>query len=250
VVSAIPEGVSVEDREQSSGVRRLRADARRNRDHLLGAARDVFVEEGADAPLDDVARRAGVGIATLYRRFPDRQSLMRAVVFDVLGRAAYEARLALAEEPDAFGALVRYMHRAVDLRIAAVIPALLGQVSLGDEEMLRARDEATRPLQAIIDAAHSAGSLRSEVTFGDIGVLVIRFSRPVPGDFPRDLGDRLAHRHLELLVTGLRKADEGATEPLGGPAMTLDDLRGVSSETAAGQPFEADDRSDSQEERA
>jgi formylglycine-generating enzyme required for sulfatase activity len=52
----------------------LRADARRNREQLLVAARDVFVEQGVDAPLDDVARRAGVGIATLYRRFPDRNT--------------------------------------------------------------------------------------------------------------------------------------------------------------------------------
>jgi AcrR family transcriptional regulator len=242
--------VQVEDREQSSGVRRLRADARRNRDQLLAAARDVFVEVGADAPLDEIARRAGVGIATLYRRFPDRQSLMRAVVLDVLGRTAHEARTALAEEPDAFGALVRYMHRAVDLRIAAVIPALLGQVSLDDEEMLRAREEASRPLQAIIDAAHSAGTLRSDVTFGDIGLLVIRFSRPLPGAFPRDLSDRLAHRHLELFVTGLQKVDEGATEALGGPAMTLDDLRSLSFETDAGPRVAGNARRKDQEERA
>jgi AcrR family transcriptional regulator len=242
--------VPVVDREQSIGVRSLRADARRNRDQLLAAARDVFVEQGADAPLDEVARRAGVGIATLYRRFPDRQSLMRAVVLDVLGVAAYEARLALAEEPDAFAALLRYMHRAVDLRIAAVIPALLGQVSLDDEEMLRARDEASRPVQAIVDAAHSAGSLRSDVTFGDIGVLVIRFSRPLPGDFPRDLNDRLAHRHVELLINGLQQTDEDAAEALGGPAMTLDDLRSLSSETDAGPRVAGNARRKDQEERA
>jgi AcrR family transcriptional regulator len=242
--------VPVVDREQSNGVRSLRADARRNRDQLLAAARDVFVEQGADAPLDEVARRAGVGIATLYRRFPDRQSLMRAVVLDVLGVAAYEARLALAEEPDAFAALLRYMHRAVDLRIAAVIPALLGQVSLDDEEMLRARDEASRPVQAIVDAAHSAGSLRSDVTFGDIGVLVIRFSRPRPGDFPRDLNDRLAHRHVELLINGLQQTDEDAAEALGGPAMTLDDLRSLSSETDAGPRVAGNARRKDQEERA
>jgi AcrR family transcriptional regulator len=218
----------MEGLELSSGVRRLRADARRNRDQLLIAARDVFVEEGPDAPLEEVARRADVGIGTLYRRFPDRQSLMRAVVFDVLGRTAYEARLALAEEPDAFSALTRYMHRAVDLRVSAVIPALLGQVSLEDEEMLRAREEATRPLQAIIDAAHSAGTLRPEVTFGDIGMLVVRFSRPLPGNFPRDLNDRLAHRHLDLLIPGLRGIDNADRDVLGGPAMTFEDLRALS----------------------
>jgi AcrR family transcriptional regulator len=220
------------DLGHSNHVRPLRADARRNRDQVLLAARDVFVEQGPDAPLDDIARRAGVGIATLYRRFPDRRSLMRAVVLDVLARTACEAREALAEEPDAFQALVRYMHRAVDLRVAAVIPALLGQVSLDDEEMQRARDEASRPLQAILDAAHSAGILRPEVTFGDISLLVIRFSRPLAG-FPRDLNDRLAHRHLDLLITGLAEMDRADAKALGGPALTLQDLRALSSEANA-----------------
>jgi AcrR family transcriptional regulator len=217
----------VDDAGLATGARRLRADAQRNRDQLLVAARDVFVEEGADAPLENISGRAGVGIATLYRHFPDRQSLMRAVVLEVLGKLAYETRLALAEEPDAFEALRRYMHRAVNLRVAAVIPALLGEVSLQDDEMLRARNEASRPLQAIVDAAHSAGSLRQEVTFGDIGLLVIRFSRPLPGGFPRDLNDQLAHRHLELLISGLHATDNAHGEVLGGPAMTLDDLRNV-----------------------
>jgi AcrR family transcriptional regulator len=222
----------MDDAEQSNSVRSLRADARRNRDQILIAARDVFVEEGPGAPLEDIARRAGVGIATLYRRFPNRPSLMRAVVLDVLGRTAYEARLALAEEPDAFQALIRYMHRAVDLRVAAVIPALLGQVSLDDGEMLQARGEASRPLQAIIDAAHSAGTLRPDVTFGDIGLLVIRFSRPLPGDFPRGVNDRLAHRHLDLLITGLQQTDTANAENLSGPALTLEDLRALSSQAS------------------
>src|SRR5205814_1799803 len=78
---------------------RLRADARRNREQILLTARDVFVELGPEAPFDAIARRAGVGIATLYRRFPDRQALLRAVVLDVLGHVAREARAALVEEP-------------------------------------------------------------------------------------------------------------------------------------------------------
>src|SRR5437899_10452686 len=80
--------------------RPLRADARRNREQLMAAARDVFVELGPDAPLDEIARRAAVGIATLYRRFPDRESLMRAVILDVLVRVGHEARTAETEEPD------------------------------------------------------------------------------------------------------------------------------------------------------
>jgi AcrR family transcriptional regulator len=68
--------------------RPLRADARDNRRRLLDAARDVFIEQGPGAPLDEIARRAGTGIATLYRRFPDRQALIRGVFVDAILRTA------------------------------------------------------------------------------------------------------------------------------------------------------------------
>src|SRR5438445_6413969 len=125
----------------------LRPDARRNRDQVLAAARDVFVDAGVDAPLDEVARRAGVGIATLYRRFPDRDALVRAVALDVLDRTAQEARRALAEEPDPFNGLARYMHRALDLRISAVMPALIGRLSFDHEEIRIAREASSTPLE-------------------------------------------------------------------------------------------------------
>jgi AcrR family transcriptional regulator len=131
----------------------MRADARRNLEQILRAARDVFVELGPDAPLEEIARRAGVGIATLYRRFPERRALMRAVALDVLSHVAEEARAALAEEPTPFQALARYMHRALDLRIGAVMPALVGHISLDDVAMLRARDESAARMEANNSAA-------------------------------------------------------------------------------------------------
>jgi AcrR family transcriptional regulator len=204
--------------------RPLRADARDNRRRLLDAARDVFIEHGPDAPLDEIARRAGTGIATLYRRFPDRQTLMRDVVIDAIERTAQEARQAADEEPDPFRALARYMHRAIDVRTAAVIPALLGEISLDDEEIMRARHTAPATIQALIDAAHQAGALRPDVTSGDIGMLIVRLSRPLPGGFPRETNNSLSHRHLDLLIDGLRASAQQPAQ-LGGPAMTFDDLR-------------------------
>src|SRR5580658_3290336 len=140
--------------------RPLRADARDNRERLLDAARDLFIEYGPRASLDEIARRAGIGIATLYRRFPQRQALMHAVVLDALLRTAAEARQAADEEPDPFGALVRYMHRVIAVRTAAVIPALLGEISLDDEEIMRAREAVSAPVEALVEAAHRAGTLR------------------------------------------------------------------------------------------
>jgi AcrR family transcriptional regulator len=194
----------------------------------LVAAREVFVEQGAHAPLDEIARRARVGIATLYRRFPDRQVLMRGVALDVLGKIGAEARQALVEEPGAFEALARYMHRALDLRIAAVMPALVGHISMeGDPDLRQARDSAIEPVQRMIEGARRDGTLRLDVEFGDIGLVLIRLSRSLPDPFPRPLDDSLAHRHLDLLIDGLRRVPHPSTPTLSGPAMTLDDLRSL-----------------------
>ena len=210
--------------QTTAGKTHLRADAHRNREQVLLAARDVFIEQGPGAPLDDIARRAGVGIATLYRRFPDRQALIRALAFELWVDGGREARLALTEEPDAFRALARYMHRALDLRIAAAMPALVGQLPLQDEDGRRARDDAVAPVQAIIDAAQTEGTLRPDVAFADIGLMLIRLSRPLQ-PFDRTVNDSLAHRHLELLLDGLRADRASLTLP--GPAVTLDGLRAV-----------------------
>lgn len=212
---------AVPERAQS---RPLRADARDNRRRLLDAARDVFIELGPGAPLDEIARRAGTGIATLYRRFPDRQTLMREVVLDAIERAAEEARQAAEAESDPFRALVRYMHGAIDLRTTAVIPALLGAVSLDDPQIARARETGPAGVVSLVDAAHQAGTLRPDVTPGDIGMLIVRLSRPLPGAFPREINNGLSHRHLDLLIDGLRPAAEHPA-PLGGPALTFEDLR-------------------------
>jgi AcrR family transcriptional regulator len=218
------------------GSPRLRADARRNRDQLLQAARDVFVEHGPGAPLEDVARRAGVGIGTLYRRFPDRQALQRAVALDTLERVTREAHLALAEETDPFRALARYMHRALDLRVGAVMPVLAGQLLPGDHELLRARDEAAEPVKALVAAAQADGTLRPDVEFGDIGLLIARLCQPLPGPFPPEVADNLAHRHLALLLDGLRTVPDRSPGDLPGPALTLGDLQAMAPTRSAESP--------------
>jgi AcrR family transcriptional regulator len=203
--------------------RPLRADARDNRRRLLEAARDTFIERGPGASLEEIARRAGTGIATLYRRFPDRRALIREVVLDALRSTAEEARQAAGEEPDPFAALARYMHRAIDVRAPAVIPALLGQIPSDDEEIASARQAGLTAIQALADAAHQAGALRPDVTSGDIGMLTVRLSRSLPGEFPPEVSYHLSHRHLGLVIDGLRATARQDAE-LDGPALTLTDL--------------------------
>jgi AcrR family transcriptional regulator len=201
-----------------------RADATENRRRLLVAARDLFVEQGPSVALDEISRRAGCGIATLYRRFPDRQALMRAVVLDALNQTVDQAREAADQEPDRFAALVRYMHAALDIRAAAVIPALLEALSLDqDDELARARERGARNVQYLIDAALQEKTLRADVTFGDIGTLIVRLSRPLPGAFTDEQNSALAHRHLDLLIDGLR-AGAATGSALSGPAFSREDL--------------------------
>jgi AcrR family transcriptional regulator len=175
----------------------LRADARRNRERILVAARDTFIRRGPDAPLEEIATRAGVGIATLYRRFPDRRALQRAVVLDALQRVTHEAETALAEEEDAGRALARYMHRTLDVRVSAVIPALLGRVSLEDAEIMQVRERSSTLMQQMIDQAQAAGALRPDVTFADIALLLVRMSHLVDEQQQRaggqDLDDLVQH---------------------------------------------------------
>lgn len=207
--------------------RRMRADALRNRERLIDAARDALIEQGANAPLDDIARRAGVGIGTLYRRFPERTALLRQVALDLLRRSAHEGSTALADEPDAFSALARYMHRALDLRIAAAMPVVVAQLEMDqDAELIAARRASVEPLDQIIAGAHADGSLRPDVASGDIGLVLVRLTRPLPGPFPPEVNERLAHRHLDLVLAGLRSSNLSKAR-LPGPAMTFEDLRAM-----------------------
>jgi len=193
--------------------RGMRADAQRNRERIMEAARNVFVEQGPDAPLDAIAEAADVGIATLYRRFPDRQALIRAIVLDVLGRSGEEARQALDAEADTFQALARYLHRALDLRVSAVMPALLEHMPPDDAEITSVRTRSWGLFQQLVDQAHAAGALRPDVTFLDVGQLLVRLARPLPGPISRDLDNQTAHRHLDLVLDGLRANRAEAITP-------------------------------------
>lgn len=185
--------------------RPMRADARRNQERILAAARDMIVERGPDVPLDDVARRAEVGSGTLYRRFPDRGTLLHAVALDALTGTLEAARDACEQEPDPFEALARYLRRTLELRVSAVLPALLGRVDLeGDPELAPLRAESRRLLEGLVAAARAAGSLPDDVTFADIGMMAVRIARPLPGPLPPEEKQALARRHLDLFVRGLR----------------------------------------------
>lgn len=173
--------------------------------------------------MDEIARRAGVGNATLYRRFPDRAVLIRAVAVDVMTRSTDVARAALAEEPDAFTALARYMRDALDNRIGAVMPMMARTVDWSDPEMRRIRDDGASALAEILDRARADGALRRDIDFGDIGPMLTRLSRPMANTLPDDLDRKLAARQLQVVLDGLRAVPGQA--PLPGPSLNLRELR-------------------------
>lgn len=205
----------------------MRADAVRNRDRILRATVDLVLEQGPSAGMEAIARRAGVGVATVYRHFPDRASLLAQVQLECLRSAADEAEAALAEEHDAFAALARYMHKAVELRISAVMPMLNERVH-ADEELLAARRRGRSAIDSLVGRAHREGALRPEVTTGDISMLIIRVSRPVPGITATE-NLELSHRHLEILLNGFLNVL--GDQPLPGPTISIDQLSTGSSPT-------------------
>lgn len=200
---------------------RPRADALRNRERIVGAAREMFVEHGPDVPFDDIARRAGVGNATVYRNFPDRDSLVREVVCSVMDRTAQAAEQALAETGDAFEALERFVHVAADERISALCPMVCSTFDQNHPDLKAARERTENLIGEVMDRAKAAGQLRPDVGVGDVMVAVAQLSRP-----PAGLGclslDRFVHRHLQLFLDGLRAPARSA---LPGTAATMEDLR-------------------------
>src|SRR4051794_25897874 len=137
----------------------MRADARRNLEQLLAAARELLAEKGAGVALDEVAQRAGVGIATLYRRFPDRTALLRGVVIDALEQTRAVAERAAEEHDDPFEALAAYLRAALDLRVSAVIPQVLDVLDLEEQDLAAAREGSARASEALVEAAHVSGDL-------------------------------------------------------------------------------------------
>jgi AcrR family transcriptional regulator len=202
-------------------VTRPRADALRNRERIVTAAREMFVEFGPEVPFDDIARRAGVGNATVYRNFPDREALVREVVCSVMDRTAEAAEQALAETADAFAALERFVHAAADERISALCPMVSTAFDKHHPDLEASRRRVERLVGEVMDRAKAAGQLRTDVDHGDLMVIVAQLGRPPAGANCLSI-DRFVHRHLQLFLDGLRAP---ARSTLPGSAVTLEDLR-------------------------
>jgi len=192
----------VTNRESGAVGRPVRADVQRNRRRLLDAAIALILESGGAPSRDAVAQRAGIGIATLYRHFPDRQALLRAVVLDVLDRSIEQGDLALAASDTGGEALRRYLHAAIDIGLGAVnvVHALLDDTDWPDR-----RIAAQTLLDRLIAAARQDGAIGPAVTATDIAHATIRFCRPLAIGLDPDDERAIAHRQLDTFLDGITR---------------------------------------------
>ncbi|GAB2938513.1 helix-turn-helix domain-containing protein [Streptomyces mayteni] len=229
--SEAPEAASSEGKSAP-----LRVDAQRNLRHVLSAARDVFGEQGYGAPMEEVARRARVGVGTVYRRFPNKEALVRYIAEEETQRLTARAREALARDDEPWGALAGFVQRSAAAGAGRLLPPELltasapasasvgspaggmaggsaGEPVLGERvPQQRCPDEQLRHVTAgtlellsavgqLVERTRAAGELRADVTVADL-MLVIATTPPRIEDPARQ--SAAAERLLEILLQGLR----------------------------------------------
>jgi AcrR family transcriptional regulator len=135
VASGGPVGAAVSDgRGEGPRTAPLRVDAQRNLEHVLRAAREVFGELGYGAPMEDVARRARVGVGTVYRRFPSKDVLVRRIAEEETSRLTDQARTALGQEDEPWSALQRFLRTSVASGAGRLLPPQVLRVGVAEEE--------------------------------------------------------------------------------------------------------------------
>ncbi|WP_326597695.1 TetR/AcrR family transcriptional regulator [Streptomyces sp. NBC_01803] len=194
----------------------LRVDAQRNLRHVLSAARDVFGEQGYGAPMEEVARRARVGVGTVYRRFPNKEALVRYIEEEETQRLAARAREALELEDEPWGALAEFVQGSAASGAGRLLPPGLLAASGAVEQRVPQQRAAGSPgggdvgpgarelLSAVgqlVERTRAAGELRADVTVADL-MLVIATTPPRLDDPVRQTAAET--RLLEILLQGLR----------------------------------------------
>jgi AcrR family transcriptional regulator len=169
--------------ERGDCARPLRADAKRNRDSLIAAAREVFTDRGSDASLEAIARRAGVGVGTLYRHFPTRQDLVLAVYVEeveALCRSAEEYA-----EASSWEALVLWFNRFVDYVATkhALVEEMMATIGQDAQVFRTCHDAIFTAGQPLLERAKADGVVRPDVEFIDVirmvgAVTMIRNAEP------------------------------------------------------------------------
>ena len=194
----------------TAAVRPLRADARRNRERVLTAARAVFAEQGREAQMDDVARHAEVGVGTVYRHFPTKEALIEALAVDSFERVTAKAQEALEIE-DPWEALTSTLWAGAEIlasdralsELMALIPGPMLQGLPVEQELNAAMTE-------LIRRAQEAGALRPDVILDDIPMLMCGIGSATRKEHRCPDAWR---RHLSIVIDGLRASTASGPLP-------------------------------------
>jgi AcrR family transcriptional regulator len=188
--------------QRAAADRPLRADARRNRARVLQAAEEVFADKGVTASTEEIAKRAGVGIGTVFRHFPTKESLLEAVLVGRMRRLAEGAR-ELSEAVDPSTAFFEFFHSVVDHAAskAALADALAGAGIDPATAVADVADEARRAIEVLLDRARQAGAVRSDLGVAEVFALLVGASRAA--EYAGTDQD-LAARVLAIVFDGMR----------------------------------------------
>jgi AcrR family transcriptional regulator len=190
--------------DSSTAARPLRRDAARNRDLLLDAANRVFTDQGLEAGVADIAREAGVGMGTLYRRFATKDALIDALVTDVLHAMTTIATAAL-DQPDGTG-LEHFLHDSTEYQ--AQHRGCLPRLWNTEHELLQT---ARALIAKLLKDAKDHGRVRADLTTTDLTITMWSIRGVL--EATDDLAPEASQRHLELLIAGMRPDDKPFTTP-------------------------------------
>lgn len=193
--------------------RPLRKDAERNRRLILQVAAEVFAERGLDAGFDEIARRAGVGVGTVYRRFPDRADLVAALFEQILLDIATLAEAAIAM-PDAWDGLVHFLERTTEKQAHdRGLKEVMATIDRPSGQLTRIHERLVPAVAALLDRAKQQGTLRPDVEVADLAVISTLISSAVTAGQPE-----LWRRYLTLFLDALREHRTHSTPlPLSAP---------------------------------
>ena len=178
----------------------LRADARRNRARILAAATEVFAEHGASASTEAVARRAGVAIGTIFRHFPTKDDLLRAIMKDLLQRLTDQANL-LAAEGDPATALFGFVTSMVDQAAAKKTVVDLLAATGTDIQVTASVQALQHGIGNLLTRAQQAGTVRQDVQIAEVMALI---TSTCQGALQGGWDNHLQHRALTIIFNGLR----------------------------------------------
>ncbi len=198
--------------------RPLRKDAERNRQRVLQAARELFAERGLGVSLDDIARHAGVGVGTVYRRFPDKEQLIDALFEERIGEMLRAASESL-EISDPWLGFVGFLERALEMQAEdRALKELLLSTSAAHARIERARNQIQPIVEAVLQRAQQANVVRGDLAVSDL--ILLQHGIGEVADYTRETAPEVWRRTLTIALDGMRP-DRRRPSPL--PVPPLDD---------------------------